>query len=159
EYSANDPATAKKLGVFGYDRTTRVQEITDGVSNTILMAQVPPTYKRPWMAGGGSTVEGVPEKDSVRPFVSPQPDGKRGTLVVMADGSVRFIAENVKDDIFKALCTIKGGETDFILERDAVPVPRPESPADIQPSPSMPPAQTPTAQPTAKAPGEWKEFT
>ena len=142
EYSANDPATAKKLGVFGYDRTTRVQDITDGVSNTILMAQVPPTYKRPWMAGGGSTVEGVLEKDSVRPFVSPQPDGKRGTLVVMADGSVRFVAENVKDEIFKALCTIKGGETDFILDRDAVPVPRPESEADVPPPVQKPAAAT-----------------
>jgi hypothetical protein len=155
EYSPNDPATVKKLGVFGYDRTTRVQDITDGVSNTILIAQVPPTYKRPWLAGGGSTVEGVPEKGSVQPFVSPQPDGKRGTLVVMADGSVRFVAENVKDEIFKALCTIKGGETDFILDRDAPPVPRPEG--NTEPPP---PVQKPS-QPTAAAPttGEWKEFT
>jgi hypothetical protein len=156
EYSPTDPATAKKLGIFGYDRTTRLQDISDGASNTILMAQVPPTYKRPWMAGGGSTVEGVPEQGSIRPFVSPQADGKRGTLVVMADGSVRLIAESVKDDVFKALCTIKGGESDFILDRDAAPVPRPESPTEAPP----PPVQAPS-QPTASAPaaGEWKDFT
>ena len=60
----------EKLGVFGYDRQTSLRDITDGASNTILMAQVPPTVKRPWMAGGGSTVEGVPETGSVKPFVS-----------------------------------------------------------------------------------------
>lgn len=157
EYSPNDPATSKKLGIFGYDRKTRLQDITDGASTTILMAQVPPTYKRPWLAGGGSTVEGVPEKDSIRPFVSPQPDGKRGSLVVMADGSVRFVSETVKDDVFKALCTIKGGESDLIIDRDAPPVPRPEAPVEAPP----PPVPTPPSQPITAAPatGEWKEYT
>jgi Protein of unknown function (DUF1559) len=156
EYSANDAATAKKRGIFGYDRTTRLQDITDGVSNTIMMAQVPPTHKRPWLAGGGSTVEGVLEKDSIRPFVSPQPDGKRGTLVVMADGSVRFISDNISDDVFKALCTIQGGETGVIIDRDAPPVPRPE--VSTEPPP---PAVPPPSQPTVAAPstGEWKEIT
>jgi hypothetical protein len=156
DYSADDPATAKKLGIFGYDRITRSQDISDGASNTIMMAQVPPTYKRPWLAGGGSTVEGVPETGSIRPFVSPQPDGKRGTLVVMADGSVRFISENISDDVFKALCTIRGGETGVILDRDAPPVDRPDLSAE------PPPPVVQTAPPTtAAAPvtGEWKEFT
>ncbi len=161
EYAPNDPATDKKLGVFGYDRATRLQDITDGVSNTILIAQVPPTYKRPWLAGGGSTVQGVLEKDSVRPFVSPQPDGKRGTLVVMADGSVRFVAENIKDDVFKALCTIKGGETGLIIDRDAPPVPRPEGESEARPPQISGPGTS-----SAKAelngntdqPAAWKEF-
>jgi hypothetical protein len=101
------------------------------------------------LAGGGSTVEGVLEKDSIRPFVSPQADGKRGTLVVMADGSVRFISENISDDVFKALCTIQGGETDVIIDRDAPPVARPEG--------SEPP---PPAQPAVAAPstGGWQRF-
>jgi len=73
EYRSDEPATAKKLGILGYDRATKMQDVTDGAANTIMMGQVPPTYQRPWMAGGGSTVEGVPEQGSVRPFVSPQP--------------------------------------------------------------------------------------
>jgi hypothetical protein len=155
EYSAADAAMAKKLGIFGYERVTRSQDITDGASNTLMMAQVPPAYKRPWLAGGGSTVQGVPEKDSIRPFVSPQPDGKRGTLVVMADGSVRFLSENVSDDVFKALCTIRGGETGVILDRDAPPVDRPET--NSQPPPSVQePSKTSVAVPVT---GEWKEFT
>jgi hypothetical protein len=156
EYRSDDPAMAKKLGIFGYDRATKLQDVTDGAANTIMMAQVPPTHKRPWMAGGGSTVEGVREQGSVRPFVSPQPDGKRGTLVVMADGSVRFVSEDVKDDIFKALCTIKGGESGIILDRDAVPVPRPEGDTQPPPTPTLP------ASPASAAPaggGTWKEFT
>jgi hypothetical protein len=156
EYRSDDPATAKKLGIFGYDRATKLQDVTDGAANTIMMAQVPPTHKRPWMAGGGSTVEGERELGSVRPFVSPQPDGKRGTLAVMADGSVRFVSEDVKDDIFKALCTIKGGESGIILDRDAVPVPRPEGGPEPVPPGAGPPADTPQAG--ASSPVEWKEF-
>ena len=53
DYSANDPAVAKKLGIFGYDRQTKVDDITDGLSNTMYMIQVPPTLPRPWIAGGG----------------------------------------------------------------------------------------------------------
>ena len=47
---------ARKLGIFGYDRITKPEDITDGASNTILMIQVPPPYQGPWIAGGGSTM-------------------------------------------------------------------------------------------------------
>jgi Protein of unknown function (DUF1559) len=137
-YGANDPAVADKIGIFGYDRQTSVRDISDGAANTILIAQVPPFVKRPWLAGGGSTAVGVPEKNSVKPFVSTQGDGKKGTLVVMADGSVRFISENVSDEVFKALATIKGNES-VILNREA---PKVEAPADevaqAPPAPSAP---------------------
>lgn len=117
-YSATDPAVADKLGVFGYDRQTSLRDIT-AKDKTILMAQVPPQLQRPWMAGGGSTVEGVPETASVKPFVSAQGNGKRGTVVLMVDGSVRFVSETVSDDVFKAMATIKKGSTSINLLRDA----------------------------------------
>jgi hypothetical protein len=110
DYAADDPAVAKKLGIFGYARRTNVKDITDGLNNTIYMIQVPPTYPRPWIAGGGATVTGVPESGSVKPFVATLGDGRRGTYALMADGSVRFIAESIADDVFKAMATIKGGE-------------------------------------------------
>ena len=72
DYNAADPAVAKKLGVFGYSRQTNVKDITDGLSNTIYMIQVPPRHQRPWIAGGGATVTGIPETNSVQPFVSPR---------------------------------------------------------------------------------------
>jgi hypothetical protein len=118
DYKADDPSVAKKLGVFGYERTTSIKDVTDGLSNTIYVIEVPPNHQRPWIAGGGATIMGVPEQRSIRPFVNRHKD-KRGAYVVMLDGSVRFIAENVSDDVFKALCTIKGGESIEDLEKVA----------------------------------------
>lgn len=119
DYAANDPSKEKQLGIFGYERVTKVSDIADGASNTMMMAETPPTYKRPWLAGGGSTVQGVLERGSVKPFVGAKHNGKSGTLIIMADGSVRFVTENVSDDVFKAMATIKGGETGFNLGQEA----------------------------------------
>ena len=109
-YEARDPSTAKKRGVFGYDRITRLDEITDGPANTIAVIQVPPTFKTCWLAGGGSTIRGVPETDSLEPFVCTAYKGKKGTFAIMADGKLRFIAADMKPELFQALCTIAGGE-------------------------------------------------
>lgn len=108
--AAEYPATDPRAGIFGYDRATPLDDIKDGRSKTMLLLQVPPTYQRPWIAGGGATIMGVPEKDSVKPFVCVQNEGKMGTFAVMADGSVRFIPETIPDDVFKAMATINGGE-------------------------------------------------
>jgi hypothetical protein len=113
DYAADDPAVANKLGVFGYDRQTSLDEIKKnrGLSHTAVMVQVPyngAAGVTPWMAGGGSTLRGVPETNSIKPFVSTTQDGKAGTYVLMADGSVRFVAADVSDQVFKTMCTIKG---------------------------------------------------
>ncbi len=103
-------AEPTRMGVFGNDRVTALAQITDGPDKTIAVLQVPPSFKRPWLAGGGSTVQGVAEKDSIRPFVCAEHNGKRGTYAIMANGDVRFILETIPDDVFKAMCTIAGGE-------------------------------------------------
>ncbi len=118
DYKSDDPAVAKKLGVFGYERTTSVKDVTDGLANTIYVIEVPPGHQRPWIAGGGATIMGVPEQRSIRPFVNKHKD-KRGTYVVMLDGSVRFITETISDDVFKTLVTMKGGETIEDIEKIA----------------------------------------
>jgi hypothetical protein len=145
EYKADDPATANKLGVFGYDRVTRLADIKDRASNTIMIAEVPTTFKRPWMAGGGATIQGVPDKGSVLPFVSTQRDGKRGTYVIFADGHVGFVSENISDDVFKALCTINAGES-VIPDRDAPKV-LPNEERTLEASPLTTPAPAPAAAP------------
>jgi len=109
-YKEGDPAVAKKLGVFGYDRITQLAQITDGPENTIVAIQVPPMFKRPWLAGGGATVMGVPETESVKPFVCVGEGEKAGTFAIMGDGKVRFISAKISDKDFQALCTIAGGE-------------------------------------------------
>ena len=116
-YLADTPENSKSLGLFGYDRQTKFQDISDGTSNTILMIQVDPQLPRPWIRGGGSTVQGVTEKDSIKPFTTLQADGKSGTYAIMADGSIRFINAQINNEVFKAMVTYKGGEK---LEIDEV---------------------------------------
>ena len=35
-------------------------------------------------------------------------NGKRGAFALMTDGSVRFIDQGVSDEVFQAMCTVKG---------------------------------------------------
>lgn len=137
-YYPNDPAHAKKLGLFGFgtDRRIRYSDITDGTEQTIFMIQVPPTIPSPWIRGGGATVRGVPEKGSIKPFVSTVgAGGVKGTHALMADGSVRFISETISDDVFKALVTYKGGELITTLESVAPPVKIPQ-PNELRSAPA-----------------------
>jgi uncharacterized protein (TIGR03067 family) len=142
EYKSNDAATQKKLGVFGYDRVTSKKDITDGPDKTIVLLMVPKEPQSPWLAGGGSTVRGVSEdSDAVQPFVcttyggkpgkTTKFDGKPGTLAIMADGKVRFIPADIDPNVFRALCTIAGGETIGKLD-DIAPVIEPDDAAELK---------------------------
>jgi hypothetical protein len=117
DYDPADPATITRRGVMSYDKGLSLEEVRKGhgLAATIVMVQVPPDSMAgatPWMAGGGSTLRGVPKKNSMAPFVfsSTGKDGqaRRGTYAIMADGSVRFIDQNVSDDVFKAMVTANG---------------------------------------------------
>lgn len=137
----DDPVNAnRQFGVFGYDRMTAVQKIKDGrgLSHTILLIRVPhdtPAGVTPWMAGGGSTVRHVPDKNSLEPFLTTENDGSRGTYVLMTDGSVRYIKKGMSDEVFKALASVKGpAPADFDLDELAPIVPR-EKKEEIQPPP------------------------
>ena len=101
---------------MSYEQGLTLEEIANGhgLGNTIVMMQVPPdsiTGVTPWMAGGGSTLRGVPDKNSAAPFIfsntGKDNKGRRGTYALMADGSVRFIDQNVSDEVFKAMVTAK----------------------------------------------------
>ncbi len=118
-----NPDDAKKAGMTGYDFASKPEDVTDGLSNTIYLIQVPPTYQRPWMAGGGATLQGVNDKgnDPARPFMVKKGDGSRGTMVLMGDGSVRAIKEGVDPAAFRAMATRAGGETIADLDKLAPP--------------------------------------
>lgn len=120
-YSPSDPSYDGKRGVFGYEGSRALREVKDnrGLANTILLIQAPHDSSigvTPWIAGGGSTLRGVPETNSIAPFVLGKDrdgndithKGKRGTYAVMSDASVRFIDAKISDNVFKALCTVKG---------------------------------------------------
>jgi mono/diheme cytochrome c family protein len=61
---------------------------------------------------------------------------------------VRFIAESISDEVFKALCTIKGGESSIVIGRDA---PKVEPPAEGE-EPQPLPAPTPPVRPKVEVP-------
>jgi hypothetical protein len=130
-YKRGDPATDPKRGPLSYDGSATLDEIQNGrgLSNTILMIQVPhdgDTGVSPWIAGGGATLRGVPESNSIAPFVLSKDRNKndigyskdagktkqRGTYVLMTDGSVRFLDQSISDEAFKAMCTINGERGD-----------------------------------------------
>jgi hypothetical protein len=144
--SDRDPEAAKRLGILGYDRSTPVSALERGAANTAFMIQVPPQHVAPWLAGGGSTVRGVPETNPLEPFLSFKlPSGERATHVLMADGSVRLVTEKMSPQVFKAVVAIKG-KVD-VKEEDWKPVeaPRgvgakaPEKPGEAPPMKEPPP--------------------
>ncbi|HEX3313439.1 MAG TPA: DUF1559 domain-containing protein [Gemmataceae bacterium] len=147
EYDRNDVSTAPKRGVFGYERSATIAELqrNRGAANTILMVQVPHdglTGVSPWVAGGGSTLRGVPEKNSIAPFVLTTDKtgkaiaykGHSGTYAVMADGSVRFVDAKISDAVFKAMCTVQGAAPTEDLFADAPLVPDPTVKAPPMPA-------------------------
>ncbi|MCI0456986.1 MAG: DUF1559 domain-containing protein [Gemmataceae bacterium] len=173
EWAAGDPAALAKLGIFGYDRGISLKEIKDsrgGLANTILMIRTPhdgPAGVTPWMAGGGSTIRSVPEKNSLEPFLSRESDGKRGTYVIMTDGSVRYIKEGMSDQAFQALATVRAPMPEgFDIEKEAPkqaapkkgappPVVKKEPPIKLPPIKEQP--KDPTT-PKAEIPAGWQEL-
>ena len=101
-----------------------------------------------------------------------QHNGKRGTYAMMADGSVRFINQNISDNVFKAMCTIGGGapeDFETLKKKYTTPVkfPREEVVPEekfVRP-PTAPPVKENKApkgdagtQPTGKVPAGWASF-
>src|SRR5471030_1307175 len=83
--------------------------------------QVPPGYQRPWIAGGGATLAGIDDRGDkpLQNYVTRMPDGTRGTTVLMGDGSVRTVRENINPALLRAMVTRAGGETLDDLEAGA----------------------------------------
>jgi hypothetical protein len=181
-YSATDPAVAKKLGIFGYDRATKLEDVKDGLDKTIVLLQVPTDVKTCWLAGGGSTIRGVPEIDPVQPFVCTIYNGKQGTFAIMGDGKVRFISKDINPEVFKGMCTINGGEAIDDLDQIAPVVPggeavlkpevpgakppvdnTPKPPVGDTPKPPVGSREPPTADeqqspPSGKVPMGWQAY-
>jgi type II secretory pathway pseudopilin PulG len=96
------------IGIWGYDRQVRTDEITDGTAQTMLFTE---TVRElgPWFAGGPPTVRGF--DPAVMPLVGAQ--GQFGGLhskvtAAMADASIRQLDPAIDVAVFSALTTIGG---------------------------------------------------
>ena len=109
ENAAELPDRDPKAGIFGFNRSTSLRAITDGTSNTMMVAD----SARPnvsMFAGGTATVRGF----SQRPYLN-GPDGIGSphigiVNVLMADGSVRALSVDTAAEVIEALATKAGGE-------------------------------------------------
>ncbi|MGE3804123.1 MAG: DUF1559 domain-containing protein [Gemmataceae bacterium] len=96
-----------RAGVFGYERTATIEDITRGLSATMLCAETR-WETGPWLAGGPSTVRGL--DDTNLPYIGPgRPWGglhAGGLNILHADGSVQFVNQNVEPAVFQSLALI-----------------------------------------------------
>ena len=106
----------KKAGVFGYDRITKIVDIKDGPANTIALLLIKQNKNQPWIAGGGASIAGISEgPDALAPFLLLEKTNRNKEkeftgIAIMADGKIREISNKISPEIFRAMCTIDGGE-------------------------------------------------
>jgi hypothetical protein len=105
------PAGYPGIGVFGYARRTRVEDIKDGTSTTLLVIETA-RDNGPWTAGGWPTVRGLDPAEPPYLGQGRQFGGTHsgGTVAAFADGSAKFIRNSISPRILEALATIAGGE-------------------------------------------------
>lgn len=110
--AATLPRSDPRAGIFGYDEVVRLEQITDGAAQTIMLVEST-KVQGPWIAPGGATIRGARGNRSQDIFndVGGLGTQGQGTYVIFADGSVRLIPETIDPGVFRALCTTHGAET------------------------------------------------
>jgi prepilin-type processing-associated H-X9-DG protein len=94
--------------LFNGPTATKMQEITDGTSNTLMVVE----------AEGNAVTWTQPadlDAATLQAIIGPGPQqlGSRhpgGVQALLADGSVRFLSQSISPDVLKALMTRAGGE-------------------------------------------------
>lgn len=105
------PITSPRAGVFGYDRPTWLDDLRDGLSQTMMVAESAPGPGI-WTGGGRNTLRHLEPGRPPYLGVGGQFGGnhRRGAWVLHADGSVGFVANDVDPRVFEAMATINGGD-------------------------------------------------
>jgi prepilin-type N-terminal cleavage/methylation domain-containing protein len=119
--AATLPDDDRRAGILGYDRRLKVEQVKDGLANTLLILETARDVG-PWLRGGPSTVRGVDPTDSPavgdgRPFGGMHlADGRfssktpGGGHALLADGSTRKLSDGMDAGILGKLATTAGGE-------------------------------------------------
>lgn len=100
-------AVVGEKSVLGQARSKTIKEITDGTANTLLVIEVPYEYSVQWMEPR--------DADEALVLASFRPDVKKtqhagGDHVLMADGTVRFLSQNIPPETLRGLLSASGGE-------------------------------------------------
>ena len=106
--AAKLPITDKNAGVFGYNRKTRIRDIRDGTSNTLMISEASKSFGA-WGAGGVGTIRGFVKK----PYIN-GPDGIGGPTpggcnAALCDGSVRFLSDKIDPTVLENLARMNDG--------------------------------------------------
>lgn len=107
------PVAPPRAGCFRYDEPTPYPSITDGLSHSVLFAEVS-TDLGPWIRGGPPTVRTL-EAGSRPPIGGGGQFGGNhpaGGNFAFADGSVRFLTDRTSPGVLEGLFTIAGGASD-----------------------------------------------
>ncbi len=109
--AARRPKDDRRAGVFGYDRVITRQDVTAGISFTMMVAETTRDLG-PWVAGGPATVRGLAPDETQyvgvgRPFGGLHAGGAN---VLWVDTSVRFVKDSVAPEVFRAQATLAGAE-------------------------------------------------
>ncbi len=152
------PADHPRAGIFGQDRQTKLDQIRDGASNTMLLAGVK-EHLGSWAAGTTSYRAFTHE-----PYIH-GPDGfgtgqPHSMLVLMADGSVREVTSKTDPRIVRRMAAMNDGfSLDPLVEGEpgdpkpgTVPVPDPLMTAVKPVAKPVPPQPGVAAVPVAPIP-------
>jgi prepilin-type N-terminal cleavage/methylation domain-containing protein len=120
--AATLPIDSPRVGMFGYDRTLRLDRVKDGISNTAMMIETGDELGS-WMRGGPTTVRGFdPEAGQLSgdglPFGGTHfldatlidPKRADGFNVMLGDASIRYTRNSIHPDVLIALATVAGGD-------------------------------------------------
>ncbi len=91
----------------GPNKAMKLGEVTDGLSNTIMLGEVATGFV-PWGDPSNARDPALGIGKGLGMFGS---NYFGGANIVMADGAVRFLSENIDPAVLKALSTPNGGET------------------------------------------------
>ena len=105
------PLGAKGNGFMGYDRASSFKDISDGLANTMAIAETNSALDH-WAKGGQSTLRAInPSEPNL--MGSDRLLGSlhsKGLNVAMCDGSVRFLSSKTSSQVLADMITIAGGE-------------------------------------------------
>ena len=107
--AATLPPEAPTAGCFRYDAATPFDAVGDGLSQTVLFAEVS-VDAGPWLRGGPATVRTLDQsKEAIGPGGQFGGNHPGGAYFGMADGGSRFLTPRTDPAVLAALFTINGG--------------------------------------------------